>query len=221
MSVLKFGCGSLLVALTGFMLGFLLAGAVFISLWWDFPGDWQPLQGLPDAPQQILALKAEEAVYLLRIANNSLYTCREQTCTPEQTDWSTPDTHCDASTRPGVVSLLPLLVARGMQTALACERAYTDIARTVYVIDLAGKGNYEQRGQPDPHRRRCDRGGAAGRVRRAGILPAGGRDWAGGASRPEAAHCVAGRLNKKPQRGIIWISHRSTSARHRLGIEPG
>jgi hypothetical protein len=146
MKFIKFTCGSLVVAFAGFIIGFLLAGAGFIALWWDFPGDWQPLQGLPDAPQQILALKAEEAVYLLRIANNSLYTCREQTCTPEQTDWSTPDTHCDASTRPGVVSLLPLLVARGMQTALACERAYTDIARTVYVIDLAGKGNYMSSG---------------------------------------------------------------------------
>jgi hypothetical protein len=146
MTFLKFTCGSLLVAFAGFIIGFLLAGAVFISLWWGFPGDWQPLQGLSEAAQSILALNAEETIYLLRIANGSLYTCHEQTCTPEQTDWSTPDTRCDASNRPATAGLLPIFAARGMRGVLACERAYTDIARTVYVIELAGKGNYMSSG---------------------------------------------------------------------------
>jgi hypothetical protein len=146
MKFLKFGCGALLVALTGFVLGFLLAGAVFISLWWGFPGEWQPLQGLPEAAQQILALNAEEAVYLLRTTDGKLYTCHDQTCSPERTDWSTPDTRCDATNRPATARLLPIFAARGMRGVLACERAYTDIARTVYVVELAGKGNYMSSG---------------------------------------------------------------------------
>jgi hypothetical protein len=146
MSVLKLGCGALLVALTGFVLGFALAGAGFVRLWWGFPGDWQPLQGLPEPAQQILALNAEQTTYLLRIANGSLYTCHEQACTPERTDWSTPDTRCDASNRPATAGWLPIFAARGMRGVLACERAYTDIARTVYVVELPGKGNYMSSG---------------------------------------------------------------------------
>ena len=49
--------------------------------------------------------------------------------------------------------LTALSADRGMRVVLACERGYTDIARTVYVIELAGRGNYISEGQPDPHRR--------------------------------------------------------------------
>lgn len=146
MKFIKFGCGALLVALVGFVLGFVLSGAGFIRLWWGYPGDWQPLAGLPDAPQQLLALQAEQAVYLLRTADGRLFTCHEQSCAPEQTDWSTPDTRCDASTRPAVTGLLPVFAAWGMRVALACERSYTDIARTVYVIELTGKGTFTSSG---------------------------------------------------------------------------
>jgi hypothetical protein len=146
MKVLKFCCGSLALATAGFVVGFKLVGAGFISLWWGFPGDWQPLQGVLGAPQQILALKAEEAIYLLRTSNSALYTCHEQDCTPEQTDWSTSATHCDASNRPATTDLLPVFVARGMRVALACERSYTDIARTVYVIQIDGKGSFMSTG---------------------------------------------------------------------------
>ncbi len=146
MKALKFTCGAMLVAAAGFILGFILAGAGFIRLWWGYPGDWQPLLGLPERPQQLLALKAEEAIYLLRAANGELYTCHEQSCDRELTDWSTPDTRCDASTRPATTGLLPVFAAWGMRVALACERSYTDIARTVYVIELAGKGAYMSSG---------------------------------------------------------------------------
>jgi hypothetical protein len=142
MKFLKFTCGTLLVAAAGFVLGFILLGAGFISLWWGFPGDWQPLEGVTEAPQQILALRAEEAIYLLRIANGALYTCHEQFCTSELTDWSTPDTRCDVSHRPATTSLLPVFAARGIRVVLACERSYTDIGRTIFVIQIAGRGNY-------------------------------------------------------------------------------
>ena len=33
-----------------------------------------------------------------------------------------------------------------MRVALACEHSYTDIGRTVFVIQLAGKGNYMSSG---------------------------------------------------------------------------
>ena len=146
MKFIKYALGMFALAVAGFVLGFVLLGAGFISLWWGFPGDWQSLEGVTEAPQQILALKADEAVYLLRIANGALYTCHAQSCIPEQTDWSTPDTRCDASHRPATTSLLPIFATRGMRVALACERSYTDIGRTVFVIQLAGKGNYMSNG---------------------------------------------------------------------------
>ena len=146
MKFLKFTCATLLVALVGFILGFIMAGASFIWLWWGYPGDWQPLQGLPDAPQAILALNAEDAIFLLRIADGTLYTCHEADCAPEQADWTTPATRCDASTRPATTSMLPIFAFRGMRVVLACERSYTDIARTVYVAELASKGIFMSTG---------------------------------------------------------------------------
>jgi len=146
MKFLKLSCASLAFAATGFILGFILAGAGFIALWWSFPGDWQPLVGVDTSPQELLALDAEKTTYLLRIADGTLLTCLENTCAPEQTDWSTADTRCNDSTRPTTASWLPVLAVRGARTILACERSYTDVGRTVYVAEISGKGTYMSSG---------------------------------------------------------------------------
>jgi hypothetical protein len=137
MKFLKFTCGAVVVAITGFVAGSFLFTLGFYSLWWSFPSSWQPLSDLPEAPQQLLALKAEEAIYLLRTANGALYTCHAASCASEHIDWSTPNTRCDDSTRPGSISLFPYLVSRAIQVNLACERSYQDIGRTVYVVSTS------------------------------------------------------------------------------------
>ena len=79
MKFLKFTCGSLFVAAAGFVLGFILLGAGFISLWSSLPGDWQPLEGVTESTADI-GPESGQVVYLLRIANSGLYTCHAQSC---------------------------------------------------------------------------------------------------------------------------------------------
>ena len=146
MKILRNSCLALAILAIGSMVGFVLAGSGFIALWWGFPGDWQLLKGLDGAPHELLALDAEHTTYLLRMVDGTLFTCQEFSCSPEQTDWSNQNNHCDDSTRPSTAALLPVIAVRGAQGVLACERSYTDIARTVYVTEVTGKGIYMSSG---------------------------------------------------------------------------
>jgi hypothetical protein len=146
MKILRCSCAALAILTIGSLVGFILAGSGFIALWWSFPGDWQQLKGLDGAPHELLALDAQHTTYLLRMVDGTLFTCQELSCAPEQTDWSDQNNRCDESTRPATAGLLPVIAVRDAQGVLACERSYTDIARTVYVTEVTGKGIYMSSG---------------------------------------------------------------------------
>lgn len=128
--------GVLLLALTaaGVVTGFLVLAYASVALFWSFPDSWQPLSGLPDAPQALLALDAEPNTILIRTVKGELFSCQEQTCQPAASDWSAT-APCDDSTRPWVSYLFPYILSSKIRGAWSCERAYTDIARTVSLVD--------------------------------------------------------------------------------------
>jgi hypothetical protein len=129
MRFIKYGLGILLLGLAGLVLGFVLAAYGSIALLWAFPGEWEPLSGLAGVPKELLALDAENDRVLVRTAYNQLFTCQGASCTPVESDWSA-SYPCDAFTRPAVAALFPYILSREIRSVLACERSYTDIART-------------------------------------------------------------------------------------------
>ena len=151
-NIAKTGFIVLLLSAVGFLVGALLSMVGFIRLWWSFPGEWQPLTGLPDGPREILAIKVPEDDFLLRTSSGELFVCgKEGSCTAANANWSAEARECTNSTRPAVVSLFPVLLSREIQTSLACEVSYTDTGHTIYVIQTA-RSLSDQRGKPAPHR---------------------------------------------------------------------
>ena len=94
------------------MLGFILLGAGFqISLWWDFPGDWQLLEGVTENPAADISPESgtEAAAHsqwrTLHLPRTILYPRADRL---EFTRHPSRDaSHCPATT-----SLLPIFAAR-------------------------------------------------------------------------------------------------------------
>jgi hypothetical protein len=140
MRFLKYGLGILMLGLAGLILGFVLAAYGSISLLWSFPSAWEPLRGLSGVPKELLALDAENDRLLVRTADSQLFTCQGATCAPAESNWSA-NAPCDASTRPAVTRLFPYMLSWEIRSVLACERSYTDIARTTSLA-YTGKGTW-------------------------------------------------------------------------------
>jgi hypothetical protein len=136
MRFVKYGVIGLALAGAGFVTGFIVLACASVALLWSFPDSWEPLTGLPDAPQALLALDAKADTILIRTIKGKLFTCKEQTCQAAASDWSATEP-CDASTRPGVTLLFPYVLSTKIRSVWACERPYTDILRTVSVADTS------------------------------------------------------------------------------------
>ena len=144
MRFFKYVLGILMLGLAGLVLGFVLAAYGSISLLWSFPSAWEPLSGLSGAPGELLALDAENDRVLVRSADGQLFTCQGATCAPAESDWSA-SYPCDASTRPAVTKLFPYILSWEIRSVMACERSYTDIARTTSLA-YTGKGTWRSTG---------------------------------------------------------------------------
>ena len=141
--IAKYGLIAGVLAAAGFMVGALLTMVGYIALWWEFPGTWQPLTGLSEAPRAVLALRAPENLYLLQTARGALFTCDQGSCVPANADWGSEALACDNTTRPAVVSFFPVILSRDIQVALGCERGYQSTGRTVYIVyDRHGTAYY-------------------------------------------------------------------------------
>jgi hypothetical protein len=144
--IAKYGLVLFLLSMLGFTVAGILAMAVFVKLWYSYPGAWTPLHELPAAPETLLEIEAPGEGFLIRTRDGGMYACRGEECAPAQANWSADAQACDATSRPALVSTFRWLLSARIQVALGCERGYTDIARAVYVVYDSRRGAYQSSG---------------------------------------------------------------------------
>ncbi len=127
-----FGLLMTLIAIGGFVVGFLGSLYGFVNLWWSFPDHWQPLKGMNGDPDSLLAYRTTNTEYLLRDQQGNLYACSMEECEAADLDESFTAMPCSRATTPYSLELVPLLVP-DIDIALGCEYGVRSPWRTIYI----------------------------------------------------------------------------------------